>query len=81
MFAVVCENFHVAFAPFRNRPDAERYSQMMTQYSQRNAVEQGHPDQYCTYRVVVMYIQVIDEQPQGVVEYDKNEASRKARLN
>jgi len=78
MYAVVCRNLHVSFAPFRTKADADRYAETMNQYARRNAVENGRkPEDSCVYVSVVMWIQVIDEEPEGVVEYDKNAPRRK----
>lgn len=82
MYCVVCEAYHTAFAPFRTPREAQRYADGLNEYSRRNIVDKGgDPRDACTYRVVPMWIQVIDENEDGVVEYDKNSASEKRKMN
>ena len=82
LWAVVCENLHVSFAPFKTKREADLYAKGMNEYSIRNAEDKGQDaSTACQYRAVTMWIQVIDETPEGTVEYDRDAAEKKRGLN
>jgi len=60
--------------------DAERFSAAINKSSQEHSAEQGGDP--CTYRVIPIIVQqVIPDEPEGTVEYDKDSDKRKAKMN